>query len=108
MGETIEKLQICACQIDFDEFGGGFTTSEICQDVAGLICIYCGQCPAVKISPMDSFQSLDSMLEDQTVLEDGWKAARHAKDFFKHKLLSFAVYRINEPPVKEAFECNYR
>ena len=99
---------ICECQKEsdfFDDLSGSYTKTDI-SGIPALICIYCGNCVAVKNGK--KFTNLEKLLEDKTVLKDGWQLARGENDIFKHKLLNFAVYRINEPPNKDNFECNYR
>ena len=110
-----KKLIICTClekirEIESSnlslEFGGSFTTSSIYNGLPALICIYCGSCSAVKIE--GQYLGLDSLLKDDSILEDGWRPALTTKHLFIQKLLNFAIYRVNEPPEKDKFECNYR
>ena len=88
------------------EFGGSFTTSNIFDGFPALFCINCGSCSAVKIQ--GRFQGLPGLLHDDSILEDGWKPALSTNHLLMQKLLNFAIYKVNEPPEKEKFECNYR
>ena len=101
----------CICLTDeanITDLGGSYTTSEINGVGAGLLCIHCGACVAIKKTNESSFEDLEVYLEDAWVDHDGWQLTRHEKDLFRHGILNFAVYRINEPPDKDKFECNFR
>lgn len=104
------SVTVCGCQAEtttsFDPLGGSFTKSEICDGIPGVICIYCGCCVAVKIE--GEFQRIEDLLVDPNVQADGWRLARCQSDYLKHKLLNFGIYRFNEPPNKDNYECNYR
>ena len=39
--------------------------------------------------------------------QSGWSLAENPEDLFRHQILNFGVYRVNEPPNKDEFECNY-
>ena len=103
--EKIREIESSNLSLEF-EFGGSFTTSTIYNGLPGLICIHCGSCSAVKIE--GQYLGLDSLLKDDSILEDGWRPALTTKHLFIQKLLNFAIYRVNEPPEKDKFECNYR
>ena len=99
---------ICSCQnpsVSYTEYGGSFTKTEVCQ-INSLICINCKKCIAIK-NNFGDYKSLDNLLCDSNTLKNGWMLAENNQDLFKHKLLNFVQYRINEPPKKESFECNY-
>ena len=103
---------ICTCQdpsVNFTEYGGKFTKTKVSQ-LPGLICIDCKNCVAVKSSNDKTYQDLEKLLglgQDSDLTRQGWVQAEAPDDFLKHKILNFAQYRINEPPNKENFECNY-
>ena len=100
---------ICSCQnpsVSYTEYGGSFTKTEVSQ-LNGLICIDCKKCIAIK-NNNGNYKSVDNLLLcDSNILKNGWILAVNSQDLFKHKLLNFVQYRINEPPNKELFECNY-
>jgi hypothetical protein len=106
-------IEFCNChekiceieQSKISEFGGNFTTTNIFDGNPALICINCGSCSAVKIQ--GQFHGLENLLTDESILEDGWRPALTSKHLFIQKLLNFAIYRVNEPPEKDKFECNY-
>lgn len=98
---------ICSCQdpsVTYTEYGGGFTKTEI-SNISGLICIRCSKC--IAIQQYEDYYSLQELLQDTSNHKKGWIQAQSNDDLYKHKLLNFIVYRINEPPNKETFECNY-
>ncbi len=75
----------------------------------GLVCIQCNKCVALKLDNVDRYLSLDSLLRDETnpPSVDGWHPVRGCEDVLKQRILNHVVYKINEPPLKEEFECNY-
>jgi hypothetical protein len=47
-------------------------------------------------------------IRDEPLL-NGWHEIRpDSYDSLRHKLLNFVIYRLNEPPNQDNFECNYR
>lgn len=106
-------MEICRCQsqndVEYSQFGGNFTSSEIIPNgEQGLICIHCGQCAAIKKTKNEPYKSLDCHLMDPLRIgQDGWRLAEDPEDLFRHQILNFGCFRVNEPPNKDEFECYY-
>ena len=106
---TLDKMEnTCVCENIgiIEEFGGSFTKSEIAPEIPTFICINCGNCTFVSLN--GKFQKLEESFKDETKTKDGWLIAHNEADLMKHKLLNFGVYRINEPPNRDAYECAFR
>ena len=105
-----KEEQIChSCQTaDFHQFGGHFTPLQLQDELMGLICIQCGTCKAAsKSASKTNFQSLEKILQSKENFQQEWVLAQTEEDKLKHKILNFAVYRINEPPNEDLYESNY-
>ena len=102
------REQICNCDTeDFHEFGGNFTPLELQDGLMGLICIQCGTCKAARSASKTNFQSLEDFLQSKDNFEPEWTLVTTEQDRNRHKILNFAVYRLNEPPDQDQFESNY-
>lgn len=71
----------------------------------GLVCIQCQKCVALSRTIQPLWVPVDRILDSGDRTKNGWLP----DDSFGwiHSILNRVVYRINEPPRQDSFECDY-